>query len=129
MSAIVTPDLTARLAAGMESELAEEERRYAAQSIRTVRLINDLSSYRDGVPMYLIQRNGQRHTIAADFAVEHGHPILTVSAGETITYQVEQEEPVTMTLIGLFDVVAVATTPGESSDRITFMAEHLQDAA
>lgn len=115
-------DLTARITASIEREFAAEESRYAARGLRTLRVTNDLTKYEEGADYYVISRDGEIKSLPASVMTKYGHPIQDVADGETITYLSDREE-VTMTRIGIFNVVAVCAIPGDRYQRITFMAE------
>jgi len=127
-----TPNgIIARITANIEAELAAEERRCAAQGLRTIRVVNDASTYTEGAAQMVYISDGATKSMEAEFLTRRAHPIMDAADGETIRYK-SQGQRVTMKRVGIFDVIAEVGMPGRRGDRIKLMIERapaLSDAA
>ncbi|TFB92773.1 hypothetical protein [Cryobacterium sp. HLT2-28] len=96
------------------------ERQFAADSIRTVRLRNDISRYTIGSPSWVIESEaGMWSTVI----LGKSHPARTAEPGDHYEYRTEEGDMVKQTYVGLFDMVAAIADPADGA-RITLMAAH-----
>ena len=111
-----------RLTNSFEAALLEEEARYAAQSIRTIRIANDLNAYHPETPVYVFETDGKRwaaSTISGDVLARTANPGITVGF-------IEDNKRHTEKYLGMFDLVAKLVKPKTTGHggRITLLAEH-----